>query len=123
VWAREQHVVAASLPQRSAEPGHVHAQSVNDPLGSVRSPQVLDQDVGGHHVVGGQHQPGQQRPLARPAHTQPRPRVVQDVHRAEDAELHRSLRHVVRAQPAYPHGVDAGYYPVVQASDPLVSLQ
>ena len=60
VRARQQHVAAARLPQRSAQPGDVHSQGVQRAVGAPLAPQVVHQSLGGHHLVGGQQQQRQQ---------------------------------------------------------------
>ena len=96
----EQHTVTARVSQQLAEPGDVHPHGMHRPVTGVLAPQPLHQPVGGHHLVDRQHQQGQQRPLPRTADHHAHTRVVHDVDRAEDAKLHRRLRHLTRAQPA-----------------------
>lgn len=81
---------ATSLPQRLAQPGHVHPEGMGRPIRWVLAPQVIGQALRRHHPVRRQQQQRQERPFPTAPHRQAGTLVVDDLEGTENAELHWS---------------------------------
>ena len=68
--------------KRLAQPRHVRLDAVRGAGGRPIAPELVDQDVPGHDLVGAQQEDSQQRALLRPAKRQRSP-VVPDLQRAK----------------------------------------
>ena len=53
-------VVGPATPQRLPEPGDVHLQGGEGPVGRLALPEVVNEALGGHDLVGGEEEPSQQ---------------------------------------------------------------
>ena len=73
--------------QRPPQAGHRHPQRRGGVVDPLRAPELLEETVVGHHLVGVQQQQSQQRPLPRPAEGQRASPVVY-LERSEDPKVH-----------------------------------
>ena len=64
----------------------MHLQRRQRPRGRLARPQVVDDPVGRHDVAAGGHEPGEDRPLPRPAERRGSP-ADEDAHGAQHVDL------------------------------------
>ena len=108
--------VPAGFPERLPQPGDVHLQGMDRPIGWLPFPEILGQALGGDHSVHRGEQQRQHGPLPAPTQRDS-PALMEDLYRPEDAEVHASLtplppldrpRISLRAAPAAPPGSVSG---------------
>lgn len=86
-WPCHEHPVRPRRPKALAQAGDVDAQGVDGSGRRPAGPQVVDEAVRRHHLVGREQQDGEQGPLPL-ATKDHRPLPVEDLEGTEDAELH-----------------------------------
>jgi hypothetical protein len=89
--ARHDHAsraVAVLARQRLAQAGDLHLHGLGGVGGWTLTPELVDQPLRAERLVDVQQKQGQQRPLLAPS-KRDRAALVEDLQRAEDAEIHR----------------------------------